>query len=108
MNTTKLSENFIVSGQLAVSDLQEIKNLGIKTIICNRPDKEDYNQVSFNTISEEASKFGIKAFHIPITVDTDPLDIKEAYNSLKNEILEPVIAYCRSGSRSAALFNLIQ
>lgn len=108
MNTIELSKNFIVSSQIETYNLEELKNRGVKTIICNRPDNEEYNQTPFSAIKLEAEKLDIKAFHIPISPGCDPLEIRKEYDAIKSEIQEPILAYCKSGSRASSLYDLIQ
>lgn len=107
MNTVKLNDKFTISSQIEVYDLPEIKASGFKTIICNRPDKEEYNQVTFSEIKEEAEKIGISCFHIPIYHDSDPVEIVREYKRLDKEFKSPILAYCKSGGRSSFMIDLI-
>lgn len=105
MDIKKISNYFSVSSQIQPEDVKELKNLGFKTIICNRPDNEEDGQPSFKEISSEASKNGLKAIYIPIVAgqmtQSDVSDFKTTLISAET----PILAYCRSGARSSQLWT---
>ena len=68
MDIKKIDENFyIFLRQLVADDLPRLKKMGIQTIICNRPDGEVANQPTFEDISEQAQKLGLRAVFIPVS-----------------------------------------
>ena len=44
MQLNKIIDDYVVSEQITVDDIQTIKEAGFKTIFCNRPDNEEINQ----------------------------------------------------------------
>ena len=56
MQLNKIIDDYVVSEQITVDDIQTIKEAGFKTIFCNRPDKEEINQVTVESIKNAALK----------------------------------------------------
>ena len=108
MNLKKISPDYAVSQQLTVADIPVAAAQGIKAIIINRPDGESGDQPDHKVIMKAANAQGLAARYIPIVpgkiTDDDILDFKNALL----EIPAPVLAYCRSGARSASLWALSQ
>ena len=104
-----LTDNIGVSDQLYTKDISELYQLGIKSIICNRPDFEsDYEQPTAESIKLASENLAIKfAFH-PVKSN---FQSKEDAAEMAKRLLElpkPLVAYCRSGGRSTALIGLTQ
>nr|WP_291896511.1 bifunctional protein tyrosine phosphatase family protein/NAD(P)/FAD-dependent oxidoreductase [Maricaulis sp.] len=74
--------------------------------MCNRPDGEGADQPTFDEISAAAQAAGLEALYQPIVAgrvqDEDAAKFGEALSSLPG----PVLAYCRTGTRSATLWSL--
>ncbi|MFC4271235.1 TIGR01244 family phosphatase [Sneathiella chungangensis] len=106
MEVKKISGNLSVSAQILPEDIEELAKLGYKAIICNRPDGEGADQPTFAEIKKVAHKAGLEAVYIPIVSgrvqDSDARSFGDAVTSLPN----PVLAYCRTGTRSATLWSL--
>ena len=47
-NYKNVTENFSVSPQITVDDVEKIRALGFKSIMCNRPHGESAEQVTYN------------------------------------------------------------
>ncbi len=98
-----LADGFYVAPQLEDADIELAKNLGIKLIISNRPDHEEVGQPLNADLEKRAHTAGIRFVHIP--VDSRGIgrhhmdDFKEALKDEKG----PVLAFCRSGTRSTTL-----
>jgi sulfide:quinone oxidoreductase len=105
MDIKQISAYFSVSSQIQPQDIKGLKDLGFKTIICNRPDNEEDGQPSFKEIKSEANKNGLKAIYIPIVAgqmtENDVSDFKTTLISQET----PILAYCRSGARSSQLWT---
>ncbi len=108
MESRKISEALSVSPQIAIADVAEIKRLGFRSVICNRPDGEGADQPSFDEIKAEAEAAGLVTRYIPIVAgkvrDEDAADFGRALD----ELPKPVFGYCRTGTRSATLWSLSQ
>ncbi|MFT6091892.1 TIGR01244 family sulfur transferase [Sulfitobacter sp.] len=108
METKKLTERLSVSPQILADDMAELKAQGFRAIICNRPDGEGTDQPTFTEIETAAKKHGLEAVYIPVVsgkvVDTEA----DAFGAAMETLPAPVLAYCRSGTRSATLWSLSQ
>ena len=105
MRIKRLNGMFTIATQVEPDKIGKLAERGYKTIICNRPDGEGDGQPSFDKIHEVADKLGIIAVHIPVHL-TGPTDANHAaFFEAVNALPKPILAYCRSGTRSAVLWN---
>ncbi|OAN83593.1 TIGR01244 family protein [Jannaschia sp. EhC01] len=108
MDLRRISDAVSVSPQIATADVAALKAEGIRSIICNRPDGEGADQPSFEEIEAAAEVAGLEVRYIPITAgmvtDADATEFGAALRELPG----PILAYCRTGTRSATLWSLSQ
>ena len=108
MDIRKITDQFFVAPQISETDLAAIKERGIKSIICNRPDGEGADQPAFEKLSQTATLLGLEMRHIPVSgglfCDVDVANFAAELAALP----KPVLAYCRTGTRSATLWSLSQ
>ncbi|MET4129811.1 TIGR01244 family sulfur transferase [Roseovarius sp. MBR-6] len=106
MDIKTITDALSVSPQIAPGDLAAIKAAGFRAVICNRPDGEGADQPNFEEIEAAAHAEGLEARYLPITAgmvrDQDAGDFGRALRELPG----PVLAYCRTGTRSATLWSL--
>ena len=104
-----LSDTIGVSDQIFPEDVLELASLGVKSIICNRPDREsESDQPDAELIRQASKKLGLEfAFH---PVESNYQTEQDASQMAKHlcELPKPIIAYCRSGGRSTALIGLAE
>ncbi len=99
-----LSDTVRVAPQIALSDMAEAAALGVRTIVSNRPDDEDPGQLTAAEVAAAAQAVGIDFVHAPVSGFPD-----EATVAAVGEVLaarEPVLMFCRSGTRSAMVWAL--
>lgn len=85
-----------------VSDLAA---LGFKAVICNRPDGEDPVKPGQAAIAAAAEQAGLDFRYIPIVPGLAGADeVRQTIDAIR-ELPEPVLAFCRSGARSEAMFR---
>jgi sulfide:quinone oxidoreductase len=106
MNIKSLSAALSVSPQIRPGDLTAITAAGYKAIICNRPDGEAGDQPSFREIELAAQAEGIPARYLPVVPGHLSDEQANEFGRLLDELPQPVLAYCRSGMRSASLWGL--
>ena len=105
MNIRTVAPDFSVSPQIFAKDIGALKALGFRAIICNRPDHEDPGQPDFADIAAAAAAAGLAARHVPVTPDAiSPADVA-AFGRAIDDLPGPVLGYCRSGGRAAALWS---
>ncbi|KKB75871.1 hypothetical protein VW35_19105 [Devosia soli] len=103
MAIKKIDENFAQSPQIQPEEVRAIAEAGYKGIVCARPDGEDPGQPSFAEIAEVAERFGLKAFHIPVSGPlTEGQRIR--FEQAIAETDGPILGYCRSGARAGSLY----
>lgn len=105
MSVYRLSETCAVAGQIQPTDVEAIAADGFTTIVCNRPDNEDFGQPAASDIEAECTTHGIAFHHIPIDRGGLTMQMVENFQQVVNESAGPVLAYCRSGQRSAVIWQ---
>lgn len=106
MSIRKIDERFATAGQIRPQDVEALAGQGFVAIVSARPDGEEPGQPAFAEIAREAERHGMKAVHIPITGTPSP-DHVARFKKAMATTDGPVLGYCRSGARSAALYSSI-
>ncbi|AEI94087.1 bifunctional protein tyrosine phosphatase family protein/NAD(P)/FAD-dependent oxidoreductase [Roseobacter litoralis] len=105
MDLRKITEKVTVSPQIMVDDMVAIRDAGFRAIICNRPDGEGADQPSFEEIETAAKAVGIEARYVPVQSGMVKDEDVDAFGTALDEVQRPVLAYCRTGTRSATLWS---
>lgn len=103
----RVTDQFTVSPQIAVSDVAVAAGQGFVLIINNRPDGEDPAQPAGAQIEAAARAAGLDYMAIPIRGGPDAAQV-EAQHAAVDQAGGPVLAYCRSGTRSIVTWALGQ
>ncbi len=102
----KITNNLYASPQIAVADVATARDLGVTLIINNRPEGESDDQTPGAEIARAAQEAGIDYVEIPVThagfAQNQVVAMAEALEGSTG----PVLAYCRSGTRSTLLWAL--
>src|SRR5712671_3290200 len=106
MQTRTLTENLSVSSQLTLSDLTAAADQGIRSIINNRPDGESSDQPTSAEIEAAAAALGLGYRHIPVVPGQIHDKAIANFSVALAELKAPVLAFCRTGTRSASLWVL--
>ena len=98
-----------VAPQLDASALHAAAAMGFKSVINNRPDFEHGpSQPANHDIEAAAVAAGLEYRFLPVDgAHQSPQQI-EAFARLLDELPSPILAFCRSGTRSARLAMLAQ
>jgi uncharacterized protein (TIGR01244 family) len=107
MNIRPINDEYAVTAQIAVDDLDEIKDMGFKSIVCHRPDDEDPGQPDFADISAHAQALGLEVRHIPVSGQPTADAVRGMVDAL-DELPKPMLGYCRSGNRSTIIYQQTQ
>jgi len=105
MTVYRLSETCAVSSQIQPADVAAIAAEGFTTIICNRPDGEDFGQPTAGDVAAECEAQGLTFRLIPIDRSGLTMDMVEEFRSVVAASEGLVLAYCRSGQRSSVLWQ---
>jgi len=104
----KLSETMFASPQIAAGDIARARELGIALVINNRPEGESDDQTPGAEIEAAARAAGMDYVAIPVTMQTIAGSAAAAMVQALGQARGPVLAYCRSGTRSTLLWSLAQ
>lgn len=104
----KLSDNLYVAPQLTAADVAEVDGLRFRSILCNRPDAEEENQPVYDEIRQQGDALGLICDFQPVNGSSiSDEDVDEFVNRLL-DLPQPVLAYCRTGTRCSVLWALSQ
>ena len=103
-----LAPGLSVTGRLDRPDIEALAQAGVRTIINNRSDGEDPGQLQAAEARRLAEALGIAYHHIPITAATLSRGDVDAFAATLRDAPAPVVAHCRSGTRSTLLWALSQ
>ena len=106
MDLRRIDDTLSVAPQIGVEDIAAIKAAGFTAIVNNRPDGEEEAQPAGDAIRRAAEAVGLAYTPIPVThagFSHPQLDAMAAALDAANG---PVLAYCRSGTRSCNLWAL--
>ena len=106
MEIRKITEGLSVSPQIVAADLPALKAAGFRAIICNRPDAEAGDQPGHEEIRDAAAAEGLEFRFLPVTPGVVTDETAEAFGAALTELPGPVLAYCRTGTRSTTLWSL--
>ncbi len=105
MDIRQVTEEYSVTGQIRVEDVDVIKDMGFKSIVCHRPDGEELEQPEFAAIASRADELGIPIAHIPVGREGVTAKSVEMMVDALDEFPRPMLGYCRSGARSTAIYQ---
>jgi uncharacterized protein (TIGR01244 family) len=100
-----LTESFAAAPQITPADVAEIKAAGFGFIVNNRPDGEAADQPAGDEIEAAALAAGLGYCAIPIDQSGFTVEQVAALSALMVSP-RPILAFCRSGTRSTNLWAL--
>lgn len=102
----QVSAKLHVSTQVTAADLAKAKAAGVTAIINNRPDGEEPGQPSAAENAAAAADLGLGYSHIPVAPGQYSLDEVRAFQAAMSAADGPVLAHCKTGTRSASLYAI--
>jgi uncharacterized protein (TIGR01244 family) len=104
MEAKTVAPGLAVAAQPATGDLQQLAQQGFRTLINNRPEGEELGQLPPAEEGAEAERQGLSYVHIPVKMSSISRDDVEAFRRAVQESPGPVLAHCKSGTRSYLLW----
>ena len=102
----RIDASFSVTGQIELSDLQSLAELGFASVICNRPDYEGGpDQPDHASMQQAAQALGLSFAYVPVLTTGATPGQAQQMRQLLGELPQPVLAYCRTGNRSSRLYE---
>lgn len=102
----QITETVFASPQIDIGAIAEAKTMGITRIINNRPEDESDDQTPGAQIEAAAIAAGMDYVAIPVTHAGFSQAQVDAMLQALDTATGPVLAYCRSGTRSTLLWAL--
>ena len=101
----RINDEISVAGQLGEADLADAARAGFRQVVNNRPDGEAPDQPPASAIEAAARAQGLAYEAIPVAGGF-AMEQVEAMARVLDEADGPVLAFCRSGTRSTMLWAL--
>ena len=102
----QLSDRVMVSGQVQPHEIAGLAAQGVTVLVNNRPDGEEPSQPLAGEIEDAARAAGINYHFVPIIRGIGPADVEEMQKALRESEAGKLLAFCRSGTRSAMALAL--
>jgi uncharacterized protein (TIGR01244 family) len=106
MNYAQLTPTYAVAPQIDPSDADAIRAAGFTDVICNRPDDEVADGHTSSAVEAALTAAGVR-FHSNPAVSGAMTEVEvQRQADILSAADGPVLAYCRSGTRSSILWAL--
>ena len=102
----QLSADVCVAPQLGPSAMAWAAQAGFKSVINNRPDFEGGpDQPTSATMEAAATAAGLRYAYLPVAPNLQTPEDIARFAALLAELPKPILAFCRSGTRSGKLYR---
>jgi uncharacterized protein (TIGR01244 family) len=106
INVQPVDSSLSITPQLAPEDMEALADAGFRTIINNRPDFEGGpDQPTSAQLESAARASGLAYRHLPVPPSGHSDRDARAMVDLVDALPKPVVAFCRTGKRAAALYH---
>ncbi|OOG59302.1 TIGR01244 family sulfur transferase [Rhodanobacter sp. C03] len=106
MHPKSLTNSISVDAQIGADDMAALAELGFRSVINNRPDGEADDQPASAELAAAAARYSLAYRHVPVVsgqiIDADV----DAFAQTLATMPPPVLAFCRTGTRSTMLWSL--
>ena len=100
----QVTPNFAVAPQIEADDFTTLASLGYTIVINNRPDGESPGDIQSAEAQAAAEAAGLAFIYAPFVGPPPPQAIEAVIQAGQG----PVLAYCRSGTRSVTAWAIAQ
>ncbi|MEZ5994778.1 MAG: TIGR01244 family sulfur transferase [Hyphomonadaceae bacterium] len=104
----RVTPDFAVAAQLQPGDFERAAAAGFTLVVCNRPDGEATGQPTEAQMRAAAEAAGLTFMGLPFTGRTPPPGVVAGAAALLEAAKGPVLAYCRTGTRSITAWAMAQ
>lgn len=102
----RIDERIIVACQIHPEEVPGLAAVGVRMIVNNRPDGEEPGQPASAEIEAAAHTAGLRYRHVPMATGGLSSELVAQMAAAMAEADGTVLAFCRSGTRSAYLWAL--
>lgn len=106
MQIKRLTDTLSVAPQISEADLATLAGAGFRSVINNRPDGESADQPASAALAAAAARAGLAYREIPVVSGQLQDAPVAAFGAALAELPAPVLAFCRTGTRSTTLWAL--
>lgn len=106
METKVLTPDLSVAAQIELPDIESLARSGFKTIINNRPDHEAEGQPLSIDLAAEAGRLGMTFIEVPVLSSGITDQNIDDFGNCLAAAEAPVLAFCRTGTRSTTCWAL--
>ncbi|SFR45670.1 sulfide:quinone oxidoreductase [Marinobacter daqiaonensis] len=106
MDIRKIDDDLSVAPQIQPEEVAELARLGFRTLIANRPDREEPGQPPMADLEAAAREHGLHWVYLPVESGNITDQDIDAFDPVFEEAEKPVLAFCRSGTRCSVLWAL--
>lgn len=108
LTTTRLSSQLSVAPQLDAATMADVASAGFRSVINNRPDFEGGpGQPAHADLEAAARAAGLDYAYLPVHPAVQTPQEVERFGELLERLPKPVLAFCRTGTRSTKLFRAL-
>ena len=108
MDLRRITSDLSVAPQIDPDDIAALADTGFEAIIDNRPDAEVDAALNSARMAEHAAAQGLAFHYLPVIPGQLTPETVRQFSAILDEASGPVLAYCRSGTRSATVWALAQ
>jgi uncharacterized protein (TIGR01244 family) len=101
-----LSDDYAVTAQISIDDIEALKAQGFEMIIATRPDGEEATQPAHALLEEQAAKNGMKFAVVPMSGPQVNDDLLAQFKNVLSPDLK-TLGFCRTGNRASILWNAV-
>ncbi|GJE83010.1 TIGR01244 family sulfur transferase [Methylorubrum thiocyanatum] len=106
MKRTTIDSKLSVAGQPSPAEIAALADEGVSLLINNRPDGEEPGQPGSAAERAAAEAAGLHYLDLPVTGPTITRAAVERFHAAVEAAPGPVVAHCRSGTRSLTLWAI--
>lgn len=103
----RLANGVYVAPQVRPEEMSAIAEAGVRTVVNNRPDGEEPAQPTSAQVEDAARAAGLAYASVPFSGKPAEADVA-AMSKVLEDCERPVLVFCRSGTRSAAVWARVQ
>ena len=108
MDIRRITPDYAVSPQIEPADMATLAAEGFTVVINNRPDAEVPPEQQSAAMRAAADAAGLTYVENPVISAAMTMDMVEGQAAATDAAAGPVLAYCRSGTRSSVVWALSQ
>lgn len=108
MDLRRITSDLSVSPQIDPDDFAALAEDGFRAVIDNRPDAEIDATLNSARMAEHAAAQGLAFHYLPVVPGQLTPETVRQFSAILDAAQGPVLAYCRSGTRSTTVWALAQ